>query len=332
VEGRLVIRSAGKLGVAVLVAGAAACASLPDTTGYTTSTVQMKQAVGAAGDAAEAELRSAAALIPDDSDWKGAADRSAASFHEPWQKTVTSLDAMVSYAQSIEAIVGAGNHGAESATALAGSLTTLAEKVGVPVPGSAAVGAAVNTVAFIYGQIARAQAAHSLEEALANASPAISSIQTLVAAQVRDARSAFELATFSELQELRRTPRYQPFVEANQRLIAREGLLNIQISTMIANGGDPRLTPLQAQLEQAVTARARLAPHIQEFEARSAEVRTRERAGLAVFSATETALATWAASHENLVRAVREHRPVTMESLSEAVRDLRSLIQQWRAL
>jgi hypothetical protein len=317
--------------IAVIGSITASCATLPDTTGYTTSTVQMKQAVDTAGQAVETELRATASLIPGDSQWKQSADGFADQFHDPWATTVVSLNAMVSYAQSIEAIVGAGNKGRESANAVAGSLTALASNVGIPVA-SPAIDAVINTAGWIYGQIARAQAARSLQEALDRAGPAISGIQTHAIAQVQDARRVFELGILGQLQELQRAPRYQPFVEANARLITREAVLNMQVSTLIANNSADGLAPLQAQLEQAVAARALLAPHLEEYEAKVADVRARERAGLALLAAAETALASWAESHENLVRAVRERRPVTMESLTESVRDVRALIQQWREL
>jgi hypothetical protein len=108
--------------------------------------------------------------------------------------------------------------------------------------------------------------------------------------------------------------------------------LNTQISTLVERGEQRGLATLRAQLEQTIADRARLAPHMEEYQARVTDVRARQRAGLAVFAAAESTLASWATSHEALVQAVRERRPVTMDSLKESVREVRSLIQEWRSL
>ena len=72
---------------------------------------------------------------------------------------VASLDAATRYAESIEAIAGAGNKGGESARGVADSVATLAGTLGLTLGAPTAV--AANTGAFVYEQIARIRAARS---------------------------------------------------------------------------------------------------------------------------------------------------------------------------
>ena len=167
----------------------AGCASLPDTSGYTAATIQVKEAVGTAGDVIQAELESARKAKATTAD-----EESGKKLKAAWAATMTSLDAMVAYAQSVEQIVDAGNKGAESARQVADSVKRLVDGVTVNTiagAGGTLVKLSTDTFSFVYGEFAKHNAAKSLDEALAKSAPSMVKISALVKAQVADVRTLF---------------------------------------------------------------------------------------------------------------------------------------------
>ena len=75
----------------------AGCTTLPDTSGYTIATIQVKQAVATTGDVVKEELLSAINAEATTADGNSVKD-----FEMVWAVTMRSLDAMVVHAQSIE--------------------------------------------------------------------------------------------------------------------------------------------------------------------------------------------------------------------------------------
>ena len=129
------------------------CATLPDTSGYTAATIQVKHAVAATGIVIESELKSAIEAKATTADHK-----TVEQFKLAWAATLKSLDAMVAYAQSIEQIVRAGDRGAESAMQVADSVKRLAEAVDIdPVSGASAtlVKLSLETIAFVNGEYSK---------------------------------------------------------------------------------------------------------------------------------------------------------------------------------
>ena len=102
------------------------CTTLPDTSGYTIATIQVKQVVATTGDVVKEELISAMNVEATSADVSLLQD-----FEMVWTITQRSLDGMVVHAQSIEQIVDAGNKGSESAKAVADSVKNLVDTVKV---------------------------------------------------------------------------------------------------------------------------------------------------------------------------------------------------------
>ena len=315
----------------LLILSLAACATLPDTGGYTSATVEVRQSAAAVGDAVEAEIVAAAAGIEEEGP-RRAVEASAGDFRRAWNLTLGSLDATVRYAQSIQDVVDAGNRGAESARKVAASVSGLAGALGVTMgPAGAAV---ADTGAFVYGQIARIRAARSLAAALAAAGPAILRLQELVAGQVGDARTAFLRASAAELRALDRPAAFGTYVHRDADLSAEEKarLSDLADFVLLHPEQADRIAALKDRLKVIGDTRAALAPGLGQYRLAAAEVARRRRAGLAVFDATDTALAAWAAAHQRLVSAVRNHQAVTVASVTTAAADLRALVRTWREL
>jgi hypothetical protein len=75
-----------------------------------------------------------------------------------------------------------------------------------------------------------------------------------------------------------------------------------------------------------------IAPRLAEYEAKIQPIRQREKAGRSILGTAENAVAAWGVAHQQLAKAVKERKPVSVESLTAAVVEVRTLIQRWREL
>jgi hypothetical protein len=309
---------------------ATACAALPDTSGYNTATIEVRQAVAAAGRLAASQIDAAADTIRDPEAHRSVRE-SGQAFTAAWATTLRSMDAAVAYAESIGAITQAGNNGAESARQVAGSVSTLASTIGVAL--GPAAGAITDTAAFLNTQIARIRAARSLAASLNAADPAIMRLHTIMAEQISAARVTYTRALNAERRMIEADTGlgFYPLQDAalEQEEKSQQLLLDDAVRTPERSA---RLAPAQARLVVIREARAGLSDGLARYRAAADDLAIRRKAGLAVFATADDALAAWAAAHVRLSAAVRQRQPVTLGSLDAAVEDLKRALQAWRAL
>lgn len=309
-----------------------ACADLPDLTGYSAATTQVRQSVAVAGNAVGAEIRNAGAAMSGDPQTtvEGAADK----FDASWKKTVAGMDAMVDYAASIEAIAQAGNSGEESAEAVAAQVSGLAEALGDIFAPAGAIGALVDkardAIGFVGGQIARIEGAKSLERAIELSGPSIIRLQELVQAQTNDARTLFESALRAQEDALLTNHSEALGVRTAVRISEKRSLGQLAALAATQPRNDATIATVKADLGRSRELLAAAQPELTEYDAALARIAARRTAGMALLDACDTALAAWGTAHVKLVEAIRNHRPATLASLNAAVTDLRELVKQWR--
>jgi hypothetical protein len=314
------------------------CTSLPDTRGYTAATIQVKQAVATTGDVVTGELRSAI-----NAGATTANPESVKKLNAAWAATMRALDAMVAHAQSIEQIVDAGNKGAESARQVAGSVKNLVDAVKVDAltsSGAEVLQLAAETVAFVYGEYSKHVSAKSLEEALDKFGPSMAKITTLVQAQIADARRLFGEQIEAQIQLLQ--TQAQTPEDAGRRFgnwIKRHGELDetaAQATQLLVRGMQNNrpddIARAKAMLADIEPGQKMIAPRLAEYEAKIQPIRQREKAGSSILGAAENAVAAWGMAHQQLVKAVKERKSVSVESLTAAVVEIRTLTQRWREL
>jgi hypothetical protein len=314
------------------------CASLPDTRGYTAATIQVRQAVATTGDIVEGELRLAMTAGA-----TTATDESAKQLRAACAATVRSLDAMVAHAQSIEQIVDAGNKGAESAKQVADSVKQLVDAVKVDALTGASATVfqlSADTVAFVYGEYSKHVSAQSLEDALERFGPAIAKITGLVQAQLADARRLFVEQIEAQAQLLQ-TPAQRPedasrrfggWIKRHEELDEAAAHATQLLVRAMKDNRPEELAKAKAMLAHVETGQRVIAPRLAEYDAKRQALRQREKAGRSILGTAESAVAAWGAAHEQLAKAVKERRPVSVESLTAAVAEVRPLIQRWREL
>lgn len=287
------------------------CASLPDAGPFLEASTQLRSGIASSGAVVESELRR---MEPGG---KAYADRLA----KEWTARVALGDALVRYAESLQAITKAGGEGREAVQSLADSATTLASAAGIALPGAPVVGVAIDAARFIYAQIALARAARSLEEALALAAPAVDETAAVIANNLRSVDEILVLAST----DLRRAAR----TRLQDKLGFREHWERQRDSLYSKKATAPELL---RELEEANRLIATTKEWYEPHEREMAEIARRSNAGRILIHATADAVMQWAASHRQLVGAIRDRRPVNPQSLIDATRELRDLTRRIREL
>ena len=316
----------------------AGCSTLPDTSGYTAATIQVRQAVATTGDVVRQEVLSTYRVQA-----AAGGENAVTNFDAAWAASMKSMDAMVAHAQSIEQIVDAGNQGAESARAVADSVKHLVDAVNVDaISGTSASLArlSTDTVAFVYGEYSKYVAGSSLDDALTKFGPSIIKITTLIQAQVGDAGRLFDeqieaqvqLLASPALSDADADSRYGNWIKQHGRL----DTMAVTATQLLAQGlrdNNPNvIAKAKTMIADVEAGREMTAPRMAAYEAKLQTIRQREKAGRSIIGSAENAVAAWGIAHQEMARAVKERKKFSVESLTEAVAEIRTLIQRWREL
>lgn len=315
-------RAAPGLLLTTLLACMAGCATLPDMGPYRDATLQLRSAVLAGGGAVQSGLETAAAGY--DADDKPTAKQirdAAAQFAGEWRARIEGADALVAYTEAVADITRSGTEGAASARSLADSLSRLAGGVGIALPPAGTVATVTDAAAFVYGHIAAARAAQSLDQALQAAQPAVDQV---AAKLTQDLRASLKILLAAR--RLQATALAQKYNEeaGYLRALAQERRKIYGLSAP-SSADEQRLRQLD-ELHEAT--RAWREP----MEQAMAEMDGGYRARAQLIQATEAAVAEWAAAHRSVAAAVQAKRTVNVEALVQATLEARELVRRVRAL
>lgn len=297
------------------------CASLPDMSPYRDATLQLRSAVVAGGDAVQAGLESAAASY-------GAGDPTAKQIREKsdrfsteWLARIDGADALLAYTEAVADIARSGTEGAASARSLADALTGLATGVGVVLPPAGTVTTVTDVAAFVYGHIAAARAARSLDQALQSAQPAVDRLATVLSQDLQASLDVLHAAR--RLQATALALKYNEETDYLKAL-AKERK-DIYGKGTLTTEDEQRLRQIGELFEATREWR-------EPMEKAQAEMDANYRLRVQLIHATQAAVAEWAAAHRSLAAAVREKRTVNVEALVQATLEAKELVRRLRAL
>ncbi|HEV8543724.1 MAG TPA: hypothetical protein VGR78_15120 [Verrucomicrobiae bacterium] len=298
----------GELLSGILLVAALGCAALPSVGPLVDASNQLRSAVETSGAAVETELR----LM------SGGASQ-ADQLHRQWKARNEAFAALTAYAHSLQDIIAAGESGAATAEKIADSVAALAKGAGVALPGSPeAVSVVTDAAKFISAQIAIARAAKSLEQSLVAAQPAVDEICRLIASDLHDLDDIFVAAATATDDAIR--AEYGDVIGYRRRLLKQ------------LSGSDPAHPGnegTQANLAQALQGTDGV---YAEYLARRKEIADRLRAGRALIQAAAQSANEWSVAHGNLVTAMKERRPVNVDSLVNAAVEIQKLVNRVREL
>lgn len=315
------IRAVRAVLLPVLLAFVAGCASLPDMTPYRDATLKLRSAVLAGGHAVQAGLESAAADYPAQDPTAKDIREKAARFSTAWQARIEGADALVAYTEAVADIARAGAEGPATARSLADSLTRLATGVGIALPPAGTVATVTDVAAFVYGHIAAARAAQTLDQALQAAQPAVDRVASVLSQDLQDSveilRAAHDLQLSAIADKYREERGYLTALNRERKALYAKGVLTPE--------DEQRLRQIGELFE---TTRAWREPMEQALATADANLKARVQ----LIQATQAAVAEWAAAHRGIATAVREKRTVNVEALVQATLEAQELVRRLRAL
>ena len=306
----------GRTSLLTLLAGAlvlGGCTQLPEIGPFADATSELTTAVSSAGSAVNTELNAL----------DGGKDQ-AKEFLRQWKAREQAMTGLLNYANSLHDIVSASSEAGTSFGTLAENLKTLAIAAGIGFPSTPAVDVANDLANFVFRQYALAQAAGSLEEALTAVQPAVERIVAKLDADLQDALEIFVAASIDAEQSLHTKKENQIRIAFRDHVISERDKLYQDPSNLSA-------TKI-AKLKEFDVILSTLDDWHEQFEAQLAEIVDRRKAGEQLISGATRGLKAWAASHRNLVVAVKSRRRVNIRSLTAAASELRTLIDRVRAL
>ncbi len=308
------------LGLAAVFSWLASCAAPPDVGAFAAATGELSQSIRATGTAVGGTLegmRGSAAATPGDP---------ASRWAEAWKTRTSVMDHLVDYADSLVALHKASVDADDAVKSVAQKLGALATAAGIADPtlgAGSAVAVATDVAAFVWKQIALARGASTMRRSVEAAHPAILRIADVVVADLRDARKIVRGASENLRGRLESDPDYSE--AAGFRAQVDKTRLEM-FRTPPKDWSAKQVTRL-AELD-AIGAAADRTMKSKGDELRALDAS--EKAQLDLIGAAGDAITAWAAAHGRLLAALRDHRPVTLDSLEQAALELRALIKKVR--
>ena len=291
---------------------ASACV-LPDVTPFVAATGDVQIAVKEAGSTATEELK----LL----DEKTAEDFSTelAQFAASWVLRDKAMTAMVVYADSLAAIVNAGNNGAEAVGKVIDSVTSFATAIGHPLPvGEVAFGVASDAIKLVASVIAKAKALNDLDEALMELQPVVDKLAELLQQDLKAADAIVKSAYAVQEVEIEALKDYNIFaakVDEYRAVLAA-------LDTKTANQADlAKAADIAVLLQRGEELLARR-------DAELAAIKKRGKLSSLLLRKTNLAITVWASAHRQLGAAVRENKTVDMRSVFAIGLEVREILRR----
>jgi len=248
-----------------------------------------------------------------------------------WQERERTFSALTSYANSLEAIVTAGQSGAASANALADAVSQLAKTANIIQPGAGEAGSVVTqTAVFVYEWIAKARAAASLEKALAAVQPAVERVSEIMGEDLKDIDSLVRVACRAQTDALKQ--KNQAGLGYREQLIETHETLMGSMNRALANGRKPSELTETGELKRVEELLAEADSWYGPLEAQLEAISDRQQVARQLVAETQSALKDWAVAHGQLLAAVRVKRLPSVAELSDAAERIRELVEKFRNL
>lgn len=315
------ISAVSRLLLPALLAALTGCASLPDMTPYRDATLQLRSAVVVGGNAVQSGIESAAASYPTHDLVAAQLKQTSDRFGTEWRARIDGADALLAYTEAVTDLARSGTQGDASARSLADALSGLASGVGVVLPPAGTVATVTDVAAFVYGHIAAARAARSLDQALKSAQPAV---DQLAAKLSQDLHASLDMLRAAR--GLQATALALKFNEETAYLknLADERKA-IYAKTTLTAADERRLRQIGELFDATRGWR-------EPMEQAQADMEAQYRLRVQLIHATRAAVAEWAAAHRSLAAAVREGRSVNVEALIQATLEAKDLARRLGAL
>jgi hypothetical protein len=294
------------------------CGTLPDARPFADATNALSVAVKSSGQALVDSLRDAGSVAPSDKDEY---EKIIKDFEAAWSFRVKAAQGAVAYSDAIVDLIAAGKEGAETVKRVGDSLQALAGAINVPLA-APAVGVIGDIARFLLDRIAIVRASKTLEEAVAQAQPAIDRIAEHLADESDSKLKPTLKRAYDNI-----VSGIKSQYDADNDFAASFSKKRAELRQKAIN--DSKLIP---QLQEFDRVQTTVAISLKERDQKIDQATAAYKARLQLVNALSTATTTWATAHRYLASAIREKRKVNVAELQETVVDLKELIRKVRAL
>lgn len=314
------------------------CATIPDLSGYTAATDQLRQSVKSAGESVTTEIDLVSLVFKEsggDATTISKLAKAKDDFQKQWEERNKAMTAIVGYAGSLEAIASAGKDGKESAKALGDSIDGLLSTLGI-VPGAQLAGVAKETIQIIYAEIAKVKAQESLEKSLQATGPIMEQMVVIIEVDSDALKGSFEIAINAQISQLQRNN--EPVRNGSERddLIK---LRNYRNKALIAELKQPdpkshakKIKEITEDISVIDTRLSALNPEWVSYTNDLNELQRRKRIGLGLMQASSKALTAWKSTHVKLADAVKNKRSPSIHEVISSANDIQQLVKKWGEL
>jgi hypothetical protein len=307
-----------RLAAAIVCLLLAACGSLPDARPFADATGTWSASVKASGQALADSLRDAGSVEPAD---KNAYEQDIKKFEEAWSARIKAAQGAVAYSSSIADVVAAAGETGQTVNKVADSLGALAGASGITLAGPT-VSVVSDVAKFVGAQVAIVRVSRKLEDAVAQAQPAVDSIaEHLVSESDRQLKPTLERAHKNIASGIKQ----QYDADSNFAAAVAKRLEQARTDAL----KDPAKAASLQELDRMLAA---VGGRLKERDQRLDQAAASYKARLQLINALSTTTLAWAAAHRDLAGAIRDKRKVNAAELQETIGDLRDLIKKVRAL
>ena len=327
-----------QLAVCISLLSIVGCATLPDLSGYTAATDQLRQSVKSTGDAVSTEIDIVSLAFKESGGDDAAVqklEKSKKDFEKHWADRNKAMTAIVGYAGSLEEITNSGKEGKESAIALGNSVENLLKTIGV-IPGAQIAGVAKETIAFIYDEVAKVKAQNALDESIRKTGPIMEKIVEIIEKDYPAMKNSFEIAINAQMAELNRN---NESVRANGQRDEwrtlwkyRNKVLLEELKSPDSQWNSQKIKDLAQDISVIDKRLFILNPEWEVYRKNLQDLQKRRRVGLRLIQASSKALVSWKNTHAKLANAVKKKKTPSVHEVAAAAADIQSLIKKWGEL
>ena len=327
-----------QLATTVFILSLSGCANLPDLSGYTAATDQLRQSIKSAGDSVATEIDLLSFAFKESggaSETIKTLQNVKANFQKHWEYRNKAMTAIVGYASSLEEIANAGKEGGKSAKELGDSIEGLLKTIGV-IPGGNVVGVAKETIEFVYSQVAKIRAQDSLYESLSETGPIMREIVKVIEKDSEALQSSFEIALDARIGQLKRdNESVRSGGERDDLIKLRTYRNKALIEKLKKPDSDQYSKKIKDLMQDIFIIDNRLSILNSEWNAYRAELQElqkRRRVGLGLIQSLSKALRAWKTTHVKLAKAVKEKKSLDIHEVMAATSDIHALVKKWGEL
>lgn len=313
------------------------CASLPDLSGYTAATDQLRQSVKSAGDSVITEIDLLSIAFKESggsSATESTLENTKSDLQKHWEYRNSAMTALVGYASSLEAIASAGKEGKESAKALGSSVEELLGSLGI-VPGAQLVGVAKETIEIIYAEVAKVRAQDSLDKSLSKTGSIMENIVEILENDTNKIKTSFELAIDGQLLQLQSNNEPVLGMERDDLITLRtyrNKALVTELTHPDRNQHSKKIKELTEDVSIIDTQLSILNTEWNSYSKELQELKKRKRLGLGLIQASSKALTVWKNTHIKLSEAVKKKSSPSIHEMIAVANDIQALIEKWSEL